>query len=212
VDVGGGDNAPWTAAQRRVLRRLRTPADVQGFLDATPYSTDPVYRCPASVLRDRRAHCFDGAVLAAAAMRRSGHPPLLVDLRAHRDDDHVLALYRVDGHWGVVSKSNVPLLRFREPVFRTVRELVMSYFEFYVNVEGLKALRSHSRPVSLVPFDRWSWTHDDRVMTRIARRLDAAPHLPLLTRRMVTRLRPVDRRTYDACMLGANPEGLYVPS
>jgi hypothetical protein len=106
-----------------LLETLRSPADIQNFLDVVPYSTEPVYRCPRDVVRDRLAHCFDGAVFAAAALERLGHAPLILDLRAVRDDDHVLANYRQGRHYGALSKSNVVMLRSREPLFRGLREL-----------------------------------------------------------------------------------------
>ena len=206
------DPAPWTADEQAILDTLTSPAAIQTFLDSIPYSTDKTYRSPSSVLRDRKAHCFDGAVLAAAALRRLGQRPLIIDLRAWRDDDHVLALHRFQGHIGCVSKSNVSLLRFREPVFRTLRELVMSYFEFYFNVESQKALREYSVPIDLSQFDARSWTHDDAVMDTIADRLDTIHHHGLLTEAMIANLTLTDRRTYDACMLGSDDAGLFKPA
>ena len=205
----GRDPAPWTAAERRTLDALDSPGAIQRFLDGLEYSSDPIYRAPAEVLRDRKAHCFDGACFAAAALRRLGYPPRLVDLRAVRDDDHVLAVFRRGVGWGAVSKSNFTGLRFREPIFRTLRALVLSYFEDYFNTAGEKTLRSCSRPVSLAPFDRRRWTHDSSVMEAIAARLDAAPHARLLTPAMERALAPVDPRTLEAGLLGANAAGLY---
>src|SRR5512141_1033501 len=125
---------------------LPAPEAIQRFLDETPYSSEGRYRCPRSVLRDRRAHCLDGALLAAWALRRLGDPPLIVDLRAVRDDDHVITIFRRRGRIGAIAKSNVVGLRFREPVYRSLRELVMSYFELYYNTDGEKTLRSYSVP------------------------------------------------------------------
>ena len=146
-----------TAGERAAPDGLSTPRAVQDFLDGCAYSSDPFYRCPLRVLRERRAHCFDGALFGAAALRRLGHPPALVDLRAVRDDDHVLAVYRVDGCWGAVAKSNFAGLRSREPIHRTLRELVLSYFEAYFNLKGQKTLRQFSPPLSLRQFDRLGW-------------------------------------------------------
>ena len=110
------------------------------------------------VLRERMANCFDGAVFAAAMLSRLGHPPLILDMLPNgRDDDHVLAVYKRDGHWGAVAKSNFAGLRFREPVYRTVRELVMSYFEQYYNVDREKTLRAYTRPLNLQVFDKYQW-------------------------------------------------------
>jgi hypothetical protein len=201
----------FTAAEEAGLARLDTPFKVQEFLDSIPYSEDNRYRCPRSVLRDRKAHCLDGAVFAAAALRRLGQPPILLDQRAVRDDDHVLALFRRNGRYGAVAKSNFVGLRFREPVFRTLRELVMSYFESYFNVEGEKTLRAYSLPLRLEPFDRLSWVTSDEAMEGIADRLDTIRHFELLTPELERALSPVDPRSMAAGMLGVNEAGLYHP-
>lgn len=200
-----------TAAERAALRALKTPAGVQAFLDAVPYSAESVYRAPRQVLRDHRAHCFDGAVLAAAALRLLGHPPLLLDLRAERDDDHVLCLFKRGALWGAVAKSNCTGLRYREPVHRTLRELVMTYFEDYFNTEGEKSLRAYSRPLDLSRFDALGWETDPAAMERIAVALDDARHHPLLPRGGERRLAPVDDRSYRAGFLGSDEAGLYRP-
>lgn len=200
---------PWTPAERKLLARLRTPHDVQVFLDATAYGSEPIYRSPRSVMRDGKAHCFDGAMFAAAAMERLGLPPLLVDLRAVRDDDHVLAVYRVGPCWGAVGKSNFVGLRGRDPVYRSLRELVMSYFDPYFNTERERSLRSFSRPVRLTAFEKLSWRTDDAAMDAIAARLDAAPHTPLLTEAQVRRLAPVDERSWAGQTVGTDFAGLF---
>jgi hypothetical protein len=201
----------FSAAHEAQFASLDTPFKVQQFLDSIPYSDDKIYRCPLSVLRDRKAHCFDGAVFAAAALRRLGYPPVLLDQRAVRDDDHVLALYRRNGCYGAIAKSNFTGIRFREPVFRSLRELVMSYFEAFFNVEGEKSLRAYSLPVRLESFDRLHWETVDETMDVIADRLDSIRHFPLLTEEMERSLSPVDRRSMEAGMLGVNEAGLYRP-
>ena len=188
---------------------LDTPARIQAFLDEVPYSADRFYRCPRRVLADRRAHCFDGAVFAAAALSRLGFPPRILDMLPENDDDHVLALFRVDGRWGAVAKSNFSGLRFREPVYRGLRELVMSYFELFYNVLREKTLRGYTVPLRLDAFAGWE-THDE-AMDAIADRLDRLRRIPLLTPAMVARLSPVDPRSYEAGLLGVLPEGLYKP-
>jgi len=201
-----------TQSERRVIDRLTTPIRVQTFLDELPYSVESDYRCPLRVLRDRMAHCFDGALFGAAAMRRLGHPPLIVNMLANdQDDDHMLALYRRDGHWGAVSKSNFAGLRFREPVYRTLHELVMSYFEQFYNVERKKTLRSYTVPLNLKPFDKFNWMISDGPLERIGKRLDEIRKVRLLTRRMITGLSLVDERSYRAGLLGANQASLYQP-
>ena len=195
------------------MQRFHSLADIQGFLEDTVYSSDKFYRCPARVLVDRRAHCVDGALLAAAALRRLGYPPLVVDLRAYRDDDHVIAVYQRHGHWGAIAKSNVIGLRFRESVHATLRDLVMTYFEAYYNLEGYRVLRSYSDPVDLSAFDELDWEHNDDVIEpRICAALDDAPHHELMTPEMIVTLHKIDKRSYDAGLIGADPEGLYKPT
>jgi len=150
----------FTAAERAIFRRLSAPEKIQRFLDGLAYNKEalgPTCRSPRRVLRDRTAQCMEGALFAAAALRLIGHPPLLLDFEAVRDDDHVLAIFRQRGHWGAVAKSNYSGLRYREPVYRTLRELAMSYFEHYYNLKREKTLRSYSRPVNLRRFDSVGW-------------------------------------------------------
>ncbi len=201
--------AAWTRSDLAVLRRLDSPARIQAFLDGLAYRAEDRAACPARVLRERRAHCYDGALFAAAALRRIGHPPLLLDMWAVRDDDHVLAPFRVDGRWGAVAKSNFVGLRWREPIHRTFRELALSYFEDYFNAAGEKTLRAFSRPLDLRRFDRLGWETSDAPLETISDALDALPHAPLLTRAQERRLLRVDPRSLEAGMLGTLPEGLY---
>jgi hypothetical protein len=190
---------------------LSTPAKIQAFPDGIPYSGENVYCCPSSALRDRKGHCYDGAVFAAAALRRLGHPPLIIDMLADNDDDHLLALYKRDGHWGAVAKSNFAGLRFREPIYRTLRERVMSYFEDFFNLRREKTLRSYTVPLNLKAFDQLDWLIDDAAMDAIAGRLDEIRKVPLLISGMIDRLSPIDRRSYLAGMLGLNRAGVYKP-
>lgn len=199
----------WTAQERSVLSRLRTPADIQSFLDTLTYSIDDFYRCPRRVLRERVAHCADGAVFAAAALQNIGYDPLLVDLLAKRDDDHILAVFRGKHGWGAVSKSNTVGLRYREPVHRTLRELVLSYFEWYFNLEREKTLRSYSRPVNLRRFNRFAWLFEDEALDSIMDALEKVPHLPVIPRSAVRTLRPVDQRSFKGGLYGTRWKGLY---
>jgi hypothetical protein len=191
------------ARELRALRRLKAPGDVQRFLDDLPYNPRATCKSPRRVLRDGAAHCLEGALLAAAALRVGGFEPLLVDLEAVDDDDHVLAVYRVRGHWGAIAKSNYSGLRFREPVYRGLRELVMSYFEHYYNLRGRKTLRRFSRPVNLRRFDRIEWMTSELDLWEIPEYLTGIAHRPVLTRAMERRLCRMDRRLYAAGRLGA---------
>lgn len=196
----------------KFLATLSTPAKVQAFLDEIPYSTDPIYRCPLRVLRERVAHCFDGALFAAAALRLLGDPPLILEMVPNkRDDDHLIALYKRRGHWGAIAKSNFVGLRFREPVYRTLRELVMSYFEQFYNVAREKTLRGYSLPLNLKAFDRWNWMSSDESLERIALRLDRTRKISILRNTRVSSLSPVDERSYRAGLFGAKKAGLFKP-
>ena len=196
--------------ERQFLETLNTPIKIQGFLDELPYSTEHIYRCPLRVLRDRVAHCFDGALFAAAALRRLGYPPLILEMIPdERDDDHLLAIYRIDEYWGAVAKSNFVGLRFREPIYRNLRELVLSYFEQYYNVEREKTLRSYTSPLNLKAFDKFNWMTCDESLGRIAKRLDKIRRVPILTPSMTSNLSLVDERSYQAGLFEANERGLY---
>ena len=201
-----------TKPERQVMAQLTTPSRIQAFLDEFPYSVESNYRCPLRVFRERIAHCFDGALFAAAALRRLGYPPLVLNMLPNdRDDDHMLALYRRDRYWGAVAKSNFVGLRFREPIYRTLRELVMSYFEQFYNVEREKTLRSYTVPLNLKAFDRFNWMTSDEPLERIGQRLDEIRKIRVLTRRMIAGLSPIDERSYQAGLFGANRTGLYRP-
>jgi hypothetical protein len=153
-------------------------------------------------MRDRMAHCMSGALMGAAALRMIGHPPLLLDLEAVRDDDHVLAVYRRKGHWGAVAKSNYSGLRYREPVYRTLRELAMSYFEHYYNLRREKTLRAYSRPVNLSRFDTIHWMTSEEDVWAIPEYLTTIAHQPLLKAPLIPALGRVDARLFAAGLVG----------
>jgi hypothetical protein len=201
-----------TSSEHRILSGLTSPNQIQAFLDKLAYSPETGYRCPLRVIREKMAHCFDGALFGAAALWRLGYPPLILYMIATaRDDDHLLALYRRDGRWGSVAKSNFVGLRFREPVYRTLRELVMSYFELYYNVAREKTLRSYTVPLNLGVYDKQNWMVRDEPLERIAERLDEIRKFPILTRRAVRGLSLVDERSYRAGMYGLDRKGLFSP-
>jgi len=201
-----------TRAEERLLARLDSPGTIQHFLDRLTYSAVTLYRAPLRVLRERTCQCFDGAVFGAAMLRRLGYPALILNLLPNkRDDDHVLALFRRDGHWGAIAKSNFVNLRSREAVYRTVRELVMSYFEHYYNVQREKTLRGFTRPLDLKTFDRRRWMTQDETMEMISQRLDEIRRAHIITKPMIARLSLVDVLSSRAGLLGANKAGLYRP-
>ena len=194
------------SAERAVFRRLSTPEKIQHFLDhELAYNKEPdgpTCGSPRRVLRERKAHCMEGALVGAAALRVLGYPPLLLDLEAVRDDDHVLAIFRRDGCWGAIAKSNYSGLRYREPVYRGLRELAMSYFEHYYNLRREKTLRNYSRPVNLRRFDSIHWMTSEEDVWAIPEYLTTIHHTPLVAPRTASRLGRVDDRLFAAGLVG----------
>ena len=201
----------WTRAERRLFDRLSSPIRIQHYLNRLAY--DPAYgaRSPRWIIRERKAHCFEGAIFAAAALRHLGHRPRLVDIECWNDDDHVIAVFQEHGRWGSIAKSNFTVIRFREPVYRSLRELVMSYFDVSFNSLGQKTMRSYSLPLDLSQFDerRWMTTAED--LEYIGDKLNSIRHIPVVTRGMIRRLSLADRDLVKGGLLGAIPRGLYKP-
>ena len=191
-----------SSAEQRIFRGLRRPNSIQRFLDEeVAYNKEAdglTCRSPRRVLRDMTAHCMEGALFAAAALAVNGHPPLLLDLKAVRDDDHVLAVFRDRGLWGSITKSNYSGLRFREPVYRTIRELVMSYFEHYYNLAGEKTLRAYSRPVGLRRFERIGWMTSEEDVWTVPEYLCTIAHTRLLPANRERVLCRMDKRSFEA--------------
>lgn len=194
----------FTRQELRSLRALRSPVGVQRALDAMPYHLATTAWSPRRVLWEQTAHCLEGAIFAAVALRVLGFPPLLLDLEAVQDADHVIAVYRVNGHWGAIAKSNFSGLRFRSPVYRSPRELVMSYFEDYFNLRGDCTLRAYSRPVNLARFDktRPGWMTTEAHLWWIPEHLVHISHTHLLAPAMERSLSRVDRRALEAGLVG----------
>jgi hypothetical protein len=192
------------------MRRFGNPAEIQQFLNRLKYREDGGALSPLVVERTRVANCFDGAVYAAAALETLGHTPRIVDLVAKNDDDHVIAVYRSSG-WGAVAKSNTTMLQSREPVYRSLRELVMSYFDGYFNIYGDKSLRSYSAPVNLRKFDSLQWRTTEEWLDDIQTYLNRVRHYPVIDRKMERALAPAEPIVMKACFLNSNWKGLYKP-
>lgn len=181
---------------------MKTPAGIQRYLDSLPYHLATTSWSPRKVLRERTAHCLEGATFATAALRVLGFPPLMLDLEADQDTDHVIAIFKSRGHWGAVAKSNFAGCRYREPVYRTLRELALSYFHIYFNLRGERTLRRYSRPVNLRRFDHLDWMTSEKNIWFVAEYLCEIPHRPLLKPNMEKHLTRVDARTLLSEMVG----------
>jgi hypothetical protein len=192
----------FTPAELRKLRSLKTPHGIQRFLDDMPYHLADTAWSPRHVLQENTSHCFEGATLAAAALRAIGYPPLVIDLEAEHDTDHVVAVYRINGHWGAIAKSNYAGCRYREPVYRTLRELALSYFDVYFNLRRERSLRTFSRPVNLTRFDARDWMTTNEHLWFIAEYLFTIRHHSLLRPGMAKRLHRLDDRSFRAGCLG----------
>ena len=185
------------------LRRLTPPWRIQQRLDAMDYDVEGKgCRSPRRALREGRVQCMDGALFAAAALRLQGHRPLLLDLEAVQDDDHVLAVFRIGGGWGAIGRSNYSGLRYREPIHRTLRELAVSYFESYFNRRREKTLRRYSVPVDLSRFDGRHWMTAEEDLWDIPEYLVGIRHFPLVSAAEVRRLGTVDARMFAAGLVG----------
>ena len=201
----------WTKNETEFIGQFKKPYDIQLFLDSVPYNPNAECRSPRLVIAEQKAHCFEGALFAAAMLGELGYKPLILDMMAENDDDHVIAVFKVRNCWGAIAKSNTTALRYREPVYRSVRELVMSYFDFYFNTLGDKSLRSYSRPVNLSRFDNKNWARTLSDLEYIGDYLTVIAHYPVMDAESIAGLQRVDQKLMDAVFLGANEEGLFKP-
>ncbi len=194
----------------KIFRTLSTPSAIQVYLDGIPYIAEELDRSPLRVMTDGQAHCLDGAIFAALALARIGHSPLIMDLVPEQgtDDDHVLALFQNDHRWGCIAKSNYAFLRFREPVYRSLRELVMTYFEAYTNNVKIKTLRGYTRPLNLSAFGpEWMW--NEAGISEITHRFYRRKPIPLISQADAAGLSISDERFYNANTLGTNFDWIF---
>lgn len=175
---------PLTPADKKILSRLNTPHKIQDFLDALPQNHEKngeTCMSPHQVLKEKKAHCIEGAMLAATALWLHGEKPLIMSLKVARgDDDHIIALYKKNGHWGAISKTNHAVLRFRDPVYRTPRELALSYFnEYFLTKNGKKTMRGYSQPINLKRFGT-KWVNAEEDLWDIGNTIFNMPHIPIV--------------------------------
>jgi hypothetical protein len=180
-----------------VLRRLNNPKKVQDFINKIPMNFDykkDTCMSPRQVLKKNKCHCIEGALLAAVALRLQGRKPIIVDLEANDEDyDHVIAVFKEDGKFGCITKTNHGVLRYREPVYRDIRELVMSFFHEYTNGTGKKTLRGYSIPVNLERFDKFGWMTSDEDVWYIPDYLTKIKHFKILNIKQIHNLRKMDK-------------------
>jgi hypothetical protein len=195
----------------KIIKKYNTPSKIQDFINSLKTNFEEkgeTCQSPSSVLKSGKAHCMEGAMLAAAMLRVHGFTPLLVDLETTNDDyDHVLAVFQQNGHWGAITKTNHAVLRYREPVYRTIRELVMSYFhEYFLNSSGKKTLRKFSDPVNLEQFDKFNWMASEDEVWFIPDYLARVKHFKILSRSQIRGLRKADEVEIKAGELVDEPE------
>jgi len=186
-----------TKKELTLLKKLSTPAKIQDYLDTLPFNLEEkneTYMSPRRVLREKKAHCLEGALVAALALWVQGQEPLLLDLKAMSPDvDHVVALYKVHGYWGAISKTNHAVIRFRDPIYKTVRELAASYFhEYFLNKTGKKTLLSFSQPFNLTKLGE-GWITAEDELWNIPEVLDSLPHEKFYPEKNKKYLRPASK-------------------
>ncbi len=180
-----------------LFRKLNSPSKIQDFINKIPINFEEGGdTCYSSrlVLKNNKCHCIEGAILAALILRVNNFKPLIVDITASKDDfDHVITVFQVDGKWGAISKTNHAVLRYREPIYNSIRELVMSYFHEYFNDKGKKSLRSFSLPINLSRFDKLGWMTSEEELGYIADYLTKVKHYQILTKKQIANLRKPDK-------------------
>jgi len=181
----------------QLLRSLKTPRNIQDFINKIPINFEEhgdTCFSPRTVLKYNKAHCMEGAMLAAVALRLNGYKSLVVDLTTIKGDfDHVVAVFKQNNYWGAISKTNHAVLRYREPIYKTIRELVMSYFHEYFLNNGKKTLRSYSKPVDLSRFDKKEWMTSEDNLFYIPEYLDKVKHYKIITKAQIKNLRKADK-------------------
>ena len=191
----------------KTFNQLNSPFAIQQYLDSLTYIGEERDRSPLNVMLDGQGHCLDGGFLAALCLWRIGFKPLLIDITPDPgvDDDHVLALYQIEGRWGALAKSNYINLGFREPVYKNLRELVMTYFEHYVSIHQQKCLTGYTRIFDSSRYTRFKWAWDEAgANTLYHKHFYGRPSMPLITKNMAQRLSPVTDRAYTAETLYTN--------
>ena len=193
----------------KALSKLTSPWKIQEFISTIPYNPGDDCRSAERVFAQRKAHCFEGALLASLALEHIGHKPQHLHLRAHRDDDHVVALFRENSYWGAIGKSNTTLLAWRPPIYRSVHELALSYFPFYFNTKGEMSLCEWAGPIPLSRFRKWNWRNGDGDVGDMSAEFYSVRGIRIATKREIEKFPRAPKLLTEACFLGANPKGLF---
>jgi hypothetical protein len=192
---------------RRKFNQLNTPFTIQQYLNSLTYNGEERDRSPLNVMLDNQSHCLDGGFLAALCLWQIGFKPLLIDIVPDPgvDDDHVLALYQIEGRWGALAKTNYINLGFREPVYKNLRELVMTYFEHYVSIHHQKVLTGYTRPIDASRYIDLNWAWDEAGANILYHKhFYGRKPISLITKSMAKRLSPVTDRAYESETLHTN--------
>lgn len=191
-------NSDYSKEEIKLFKKLNSPQKIQDYLDSLKFnfSEDGVFVSPRKVIKTKKADCLEGALFAAAALEFNGYEPLVLDLRSAKkpfDYDHEVAIFKIDRFFGAISKTNHAVLRYREPVYKTVRELVMSYFhEYFLNNTGKKTLREYSMPFNLNKINNLNWRTTENDLWQIHEILDKIKHYQILTPKQIKKLRKAD--------------------
>lgn len=195
---------------RRLYSKLNSPIKIQDYLDALPVNFELSGESnfsPIQVICENKAHCFEGAVLASSILAYHGHRPLLMDFAtAYDDEDHTIALFKKDSKWGGLSKTNHVVLKYRDPIYASPRELAMSYFHEYYLYDGRKSLRAYSAPFDLSRYETSSWISDERGLDWLMKAVSKSRYFPVLPDKMIRNLRRASKVELDALKIVAEKD------
>lgn len=200
----------WWPGEEKFLLSLDTPYKIQSWLDALPYNPDNETFSPRYAMLAGNAHCLEGALIAAAALELQGHPPLVVNFQAHRDDHHMVTVYKTRTGWGSIGKSNTTTLRGRQPYYKSVHELVMSYFDFYFNLKRQPALYAYRGPIHLDSLGK-DWRTSEENLEGMGIEIGQMDHYELISLKELERLPKVSEQVASGCFFGADKRGLHRP-
>ncbi len=202
-------NGIWTLSEKKLFTKLSSPQKIQTFLENTPYNPDYFIKSPRFVIQEKSAHCFEGALLAAAVLEYYGEKPLLLHFKAFNDDHHLITLFKEGNKWGAISKTNTTMLGFRSALFPNIESLAASYFDFYFNTKREKSLLGYAAPINLNRYERWDWRHTENDLTQMGLQLLTLKHKWLATKSELKQMDKVSRRLSEACFYKADKSGLF---